>query len=110
MKWFGGLVLLLMLSGCCDGTCHSEVQQAKAVAQQALDAVATITSSNASPAGQAALFVLHDPGATQDRKDQALKLLFELERGRRLDNSADRLDELAAKLQVLVERRVEKDN
>lgn len=106
------MLLLLVLAGCCDSTCDCRrpANDALVIAQQALATVGAVASSEASPAGQAALLVLHDPGASQDRKSQALQLLFELERGRRLDDTVQRLDELAAKLEVVLERKVEADD
>lgn len=114
------LLLLVVLAGCCDVNCDCRkpasdaliaATAAQATAKHALDSIGAINSTGqASPAGQAALLVLHDPAATQDRKAQALQLLFELERGKRLDDTVQRLDELAAKLEVVLERKVEADD
>lgn len=106
------LLLLVVLVGCtCDSTCDCRrtATEAQQKAQLALDSVGAIVSDRASPAQQAALMVLHDPGATPDRKSQALQLLFELERSRGLDASVQRLDELSAKLEVILERKVERE-
>lgn len=106
------LLLLVFLVGCpCDSTseCRKNAASAERKAQQALDAVSAITSERSSPAQQAALMVLYDTGASADRKSQALQLLFELERSRGLDASVQRLDDLSAKLVVLLERKVEED-
>lgn len=99
------LLALLLLAGCCDSTCSCRAE-ARNLTQRALDAIAAIGTTG-SAASQAAVYVLHDPVATQERKAQALQLLFELERGRKLDETAVRLDDTLAKLTVLMERKVE---
>lgn len=112
MRYITSLFLVLALSGCCDRTCdcRQPAQDALIRANQALASVGAIVSDRVSPAGQAALLVLNDPAASQDRKSQALQLLFELERSRGLESTAKHLDELSARLQVLLERKVEADD
>lgn len=100
------LLLLLTFTGCpCDSTC--DCRKAETPTSPHVSAIASDTGSSAS---QAAIYVINDQYASQERKAQALQLLFEIERGRQLTDSVRRVDTLAAQLEVILEREVERED
>jgi hypothetical protein len=107
IRWILSAALLFM-AGCCDSQCDCRTNARGLVDQLRVEMYDQISPiSTASPAGVSAQYVLRDPTATQERKAQALQLLFELERAERFDQTVDRLNGAATKLEIILERKVE---
>lgn len=100
-------ILLVLLTGCYDSNCDC-YDHSRELIEQFRQEISPITT--ATPAGMAAQYVLKDSTATQERKAQALQLLFELERAERFDKTMDRLNGVATKLEAILEKKLEAED